>query len=87
MEEAERLCDRLIIIDHGQVIADDTLQGLYRLLPVTNLLSVELDRGQDGLRLDDLQALPGVRSAKFEAGTLRVGVKIWPPKRRAFCNG
>jgi ABC-2 type transport system ATP-binding protein len=27
MEEAERLCDRIVIIDHGKVIADDTLQG------------------------------------------------------------
>ena len=31
--------------------------------------------GQDGLRLEELQALPGVRSAKIEAGTLRVGVQ------------
>jgi ABC-2 type transport system ATP-binding protein len=74
MEEAERLCDRVIIIDHGKVVADDTLQGLYRLLPVTNLLAVELD-GPDGLRLDELRALPGIHSAKLEAGTLRVGVQ------------
>src|SRR5262245_27794127 len=45
MEEAERLCDRLIIIDHGRVIADDTLQGLYRLLPARNVLVVELEDG------------------------------------------
>src|SRR5580692_6233319 len=75
MEEAERLCDRLVIMDHGKVVANDTLQGLYRLLPVTNLLLVELDKGQDGLRLDELRALPGIHSAKFEAGTLRVGVQ------------
>jgi ABC-2 type transport system ATP-binding protein len=30
MEEAERLADRIIVIDHGRVIADDTLQGLTR---------------------------------------------------------
>ncbi len=75
MEEAERLCDRVIIIDHGQVVADDTLQGLYRLVPVTNLLAVELDHAADGLRLDELQSLPGIRFAKIEAGTLRVGVQ------------
>jgi ABC-2 type transport system ATP-binding protein len=28
MEEAERLADRIVIIDHGRVIADDTLDGL-----------------------------------------------------------
>ena len=75
MEEAERLCDRVIIIDHGKVVANDTLQGLYRLLPVTNLLAVELDGGQNGLRVEEVQALPGVRFAKLEAGTLRVGVQ------------
>ncbi len=30
MEEAERLADRIIVIDHGTVIADDTLAGLTR---------------------------------------------------------
>ena len=29
MEEAERLADRIIVIDHGRVIADDTLTGLH----------------------------------------------------------
>ena len=29
MEEAERLADRIVVMDHGKVIADDTLAGLY----------------------------------------------------------
>jgi ABC-2 type transport system ATP-binding protein len=33
MEEAERLADRIVIIDGGKVIANDTLAGLGRLLP------------------------------------------------------
>ena len=28
MEEVERLADRIVVIDHGKVIADDTLEGL-----------------------------------------------------------
>jgi ABC-2 type transport system ATP-binding protein len=28
MEEAERLADRIVVIDHGRAIADDTLEGL-----------------------------------------------------------
>jgi ABC-2 type transport system ATP-binding protein len=28
MEEAERLADRIVVIDHGRVVADDTLRGL-----------------------------------------------------------
>jgi ABC-2 type transport system ATP-binding protein len=33
MEEVERLADRIVVIDHGRVIADDTLRGLYAGLP------------------------------------------------------
>src|SRR5437764_362924 len=33
MEEAERLADRIVVIDHGQVIADDTLAGLHTGVP------------------------------------------------------
>jgi ABC-2 type transport system ATP-binding protein len=34
MEEVERLADRIVIIDHGRAIADDTLRGLQSRLPV-----------------------------------------------------
>jgi len=33
MEEAERLADRIVVIDHGRVIADDTLLGLQQQAP------------------------------------------------------
>lgn len=73
MEEAERLCDRIIIIDHGKVIADDTLHGLHRLLPVTNVLAIELEN-PDGFKPEQLRALPEVESAEVREGVLRVGV-------------
>ena len=34
MEEAERLADRLVVIDRGIVVANDTLDGLYARVPV-----------------------------------------------------
>src|SRR6059036_3554482 len=34
MEEAERLADRIVIIDRGRVVADDTLAGLHARVPV-----------------------------------------------------
>src|SRR5258706_14581447 len=64
MEEAKRLCDRIIIIDHGKAIANDTLHGLHRLLPVTNLLTVELVH-ENSLRADDLKLLQGVQSLEI----------------------
>jgi ABC-2 type transport system ATP-binding protein len=75
MEEAERLCDRIVIIDHGKVVANETLQGLYRLLPVSNILTVELERGANGLGLEPLRALPEVCSAEVNNGALRVGIR------------
>jgi ABC-2 type transport system ATP-binding protein len=73
MEEAERLCDRIIIIDHGKVIADDTLHGLHRMLPVTNVLAIELDN-PSGFMVEQLLTLPEVESAEVREGVLRMGV-------------
>jgi ABC-2 type transport system ATP-binding protein len=73
MEEAERLCDRIVIIDHGKVIADDTLQGLHKLLPVTNVLAVELDDA-DGFHPEQMLVLPDVKSSESVQGTLRIGL-------------
>jgi ABC-2 type transport system ATP-binding protein len=33
MEEAERLCDRVAIVDHGKVLAIDRVDALLRLVP------------------------------------------------------
>ena len=74
MEEAERLCDRMVIIDHGKVIADDTLQGLQRLLPAANLLTVELVH-ENSLRVEDLRLLPGVQLVEMRGRMLRIGVR------------
>ena len=35
MEEAERLADRIVVIDHGKVVANDTLAGLQTLVAAT----------------------------------------------------
>src|SRR5258705_532615 len=43
MEEAERLCDRVIIMDHGRVVASDTLAGLYQRLPAVETLELEVE--------------------------------------------
>ena len=73
MEEAERLCDRIVIIDHGKVIADDTLQGLHKLLPITNIIAFELDNA-NSFKPEQMLALPEVKSAELADGKLRVGV-------------
>ncbi|HSK10179.1 MAG TPA: ABC transporter ATP-binding protein [Vicinamibacterales bacterium] len=78
MEEVERLCDRVIIMDHGKVIADDTLQGLYRLLPASNVVKVELEDRHRPVPLEPLLALPGVRTATVRDGVLSAAVSDLP---------
>jgi linearmycin/streptolysin S transport system ATP-binding protein len=64
MEEAERLCDRIVIIDHGRVIASDTVRGLYGRLPASRRLSVELRSEADPGLAGAVRALPSVASAE-----------------------
>ena len=41
MEEAERLCDRIVIMDNGRVVANDTLSNLKSMLPASDLVDIE----------------------------------------------
>ncbi len=63
MDEAERLCDRLAIIDKGKVIALGTPRQLIAKLGGEHVVEFELEAGQS---IDDasLAALPGVRGVR-----------------------
>ncbi|WP_306598852.1 ABC transporter ATP-binding protein [Geothrix sp. 21YS21S-2] len=74
MEEAERLCDRIVIVDHGEVIADDTVAGLTRRLPLRNVLRLEVEDPPPGAWADELATLPGIVSARLEAEVLTLGL-------------
>ncbi|MGA2773364.1 MAG: ABC transporter ATP-binding protein [Bryobacteraceae bacterium] len=63
MEEADTLCDRLAIIDHGRIIAQGTPQDLKRSIPGGYLLRLRFDRVPDQL-LAELQKLPGVTEVR-----------------------
>ena len=43
MEEAERLCDRIVIVDHGRVVASGTSENLRRLLPAKGTRRAEVE--------------------------------------------
>jgi len=59
MDEADTLCDRIAIIDHGKIIASGTPSELKASIPGGYLLRLRFDRAPDGL-LAQLKTLPGV---------------------------
>lgn len=73
MEEAARLCDRIAIMDHGKVIADDTVAGLLRRAPVANFVLVDLAGGGFSA-LAALRELAGVQEAELTGQQLRIGL-------------
>ena len=75
LEEAERLCDRIVIIDSGRIAADDTLAGLYARARSAEELAVELAGPPAEGLLKDLAALGAVASVSLDGRTLRVGLK------------
>lgn len=57
MEEAERLCDRIAIMDHGRKIAEGTPTELIALLKVESCLEFSAN---GVFQIDELQRLPAV---------------------------
>ncbi|HET9726115.1 MAG TPA: ABC transporter ATP-binding protein [Gemmatimonadales bacterium] len=73
MDEAERLCDRVAIVDHGRVIAQGTPRELIASLGAEHVLEFAVS---DGAALDvaALAAVSGVGPVGRQDGTWRVQV-------------
>ncbi|MGD9635492.1 MAG: ATP-binding cassette domain-containing protein [Pirellulales bacterium] len=77
MDEAERLCDRVAIVDHGKVIALDTPQGLIASLGGDHFIDFTFvgaggEPESDAARFADL---PGVSSARLENGGVSLATR------------
>jgi ABC-2 type transport system ATP-binding protein len=75
MEEAERLCDRVAIIDHGKVIAAGTPAELIAHLGGHHVIEFALEAGTDGIGREAWLALPGVESVHEEDGLMALNVR------------
>ena len=72
MEEVERLCDRIVIVDHGRVLADDSLSGLLASAPVANKLTLKYDSAPNTEALTEIKSLPGVAQVELHGTELSV---------------
>jgi ABC-2 type transport system ATP-binding protein len=72
MGDVERLCDRILVIDHGRLAYDGDLPGLSRTASVERILVVDLAAPTPDLtELTGLDGLDSVRHLSSEAGGLR----------------
>jgi ABC-2 type transport system ATP-binding protein len=74
MEEVERLSDHIVIMDHGQVIADETPAALYQRLPAKAALEVDLAQPLSADSLDALQRHAGVTQVNAQDSRLHIAL-------------
>lgn len=75
MEEVERLCDRVYIMDHGKIIASGTKEELKSILSSEETVLIELDRPYPEF-FKELQSLDTIK----QASETEKGIKLILPK-------
>lgn len=74
MEEVEILCDEIIILDHGKIIASGTKDSLKDLAKIKETISVEATNISPKAQ-DEISKLRDVTSVKYADGVLVVSYK------------
>jgi ABC-2 type transport system ATP-binding protein len=75
MDEAERLCDRLAIVDHGQVIAEGSPADLIDRLGGHHMVEFQVSGSANGAGVDTWRAIPGVESVRDDNGLVCLNVR------------
>jgi ABC-2 type transport system ATP-binding protein len=75
MDEAERLCDRLAIVDHGQIIAEGSPADLIERLGGHHVVEFSVSGTSDGAALQAWRGLPSVESVRGDDGMIALNVK------------
>jgi len=69
MDEADRLCDRIAIVDHGKLVALDTPMALKASVPGSNVIEVQFERAPADWE-QRLHKLSGVTSVQHEGADM-----------------
>jgi len=83
MDEADRLCDRVAIVDHGQLKALDSPLRLKASIPGRNVLEVSFGEAPEDWE-DRLRALPDVESVTGDGQVFRVASNNGPATTMAL---
>jgi ABC-2 type transport system ATP-binding protein len=77
MDEADKLCDRIAIVDHGKLVALDSPLKLKASIPGNDILEISFSRIPEGW-YEILRNLPDVQSVKAEDHVYRIGSNNGP---------
>ena len=77
MDEADKLCDRIAIVDHGKLVALDSPLKLKASVPGQNILEVSFSDVPAGWA-DVLRGLPDVAEVKGEDHIFRISSQNGP---------
>jgi ABC-2 type transport system ATP-binding protein len=77
MDEADKLCDRIAIVDHGKLVALDSPLKLKAAIPGNDILEISFATIPEGW-LETLKNLPDVQSVKAEDHVYRLGSNNGP---------
>ena len=85
MDEADKLCDRIAIVDHGELKALDTPIRLKMSVPTENLLEVSFASAPPGW-LEKLKALPGIDTVTGDDHIFKISTKNGPATTMAVLD-
>jgi ABC-2 type transport system ATP-binding protein len=75
MDEAEKLCDRIAIVDHGKVISQGTPRELIATLGGSEVIDLALEGEAPDDLPQRLSALPGAHAARKSADGFMITVE------------
>ena len=85
MDEADKLCDRIAIVDHGDLKALDSPIKLKLSVPSNNVLEVNFTSTPPGWS-DRLKALPDVEEVTSEDSVYRISTRNGPATTMAMLD-
>ena len=72
MEEAERLCDRIAVMDRGKIIARGTPRELIDSIPARNIVELSVQDQTIRPDLEPLRRLPGIQDVQMSDCEIRM---------------
>src|SRR6478672_4249436 len=85
MDEADKLCDRIAIVDHGELKALDTPMRLKMSVPTENVLEVSFLSAPSGW-LERLKSLPGIDEVTGDDHIFKISTKNGPATTMAVLD-